>query len=257
MPAAQPRAIYDVKLAIPGYAGPLLRVRHCELGTVADVMPNTDDAGALPRVFDEDIAEFLGRSAAAVDVWYDQSGQGRHATQTDPERQPFLRHADGRLLLDFRHRRFLHLPPATVPYGGAPFAILVKHGVIDNPVGGIVGSGTYGVQNLANCVRRNGSQYVNYFWSNDLFTAEDTYAPGNVVAFTFSDRNERAAVVNGEVSATAYARQRFSSPENNTIGKTYGELEYLEGELEFVHITERFAPLAVSLETGEWSCSGF
>lgn len=238
MPATRPRAIYDVKRALPGYDGPLLRVRHCELNTVVDWCP--------------EMTTFLGKSAAAVEIWYDQSPHQRHAVQPIPSLQPFLRALDdGTAVVDFRPNRFLHLPAGTVPYGSAPFSILFKHGEIDNPIGGIIGSGQYGAPNLVNCVRRDWSRYVNYFWDNDLHTPIGTYTPGNVVAFTFAANGTRTAVINGDITATAHGA-RFSHPENNTIGKTYGENEYLNGELEFVHVTEEIAPLSVSFETGEW-----
>ena len=245
MPAAKPRAIYDVKRAIPGYVGPLLRVRHCELNMVADWSP--------------EMADFLGKSAAAVEVWYDQSGNARHAEQPDPALQPFLRVLpNGTPVVDFRVNRFLRLPPGTVPYGGAPFSILFKHGDIDNPIGGVIGSGVYGVKHLANAVRRDYSRYVNYFWDDDIKTPEGTYAAGNVVAFTYSAHNTRAAVVNGEVvTRNAAQTSRFSHPEDNTLGKSYGNNEYLNGDLEFVHITEEIAPLSVLFMTGEWVGGGF
>jgi hypothetical protein len=145
-----------------------------------------------------------------------------------------------------------------MPAGDAPFGIVFKHGAIDNVIGGVLGSGEYQAHNAANAVRRDSGGYVNYFWGNDLRTGPNTYRPGNVVAFVLSRQGQRhSAIVNGKLNASrTHVVGRFSSPFHATIGKTYGDNEYLNGTLHFLYILNEAMPREMLLATGVWRESG-
>jgi hypothetical protein len=160
-------------------------------------------------------------------------------------------------VVDFKYNRFLTLPDGTLPEGNAPYGVTFKHGDITNPTGGILGSGEYSSKNSANAIRRSGNKYVNYFWDNDLQSAENTYAPENVVSFLVSSKHKQVSAINGVVSTVKENATRFSSPINTTIGKTFGEKEYLNGELYFLYINEGAASQSVSIKTGKWEQSAF
>jgi len=218
--SACPRALFSTKRVIADYKGPLFRVTNFNS--------------------ERDIFDGFDVSMPMVSVWYDQSGENRHAIQPIHARRPMLVSS----LMDFKNNRFFMLPEKTIPAGDEPFTIMFKHWDIANPIGGIIGSGQYEAHNAVNAVRRNGDNYVNYFWGNDMHTQPQSFKEGNVVTFaikTKDHRTQHSAFVNGILSAT---RQdvigRYSSPINTTIGKTYSENEYLNGSLEFLYILDEF-----------------
>jgi hypothetical protein len=278
--AATPRAVYSTRLVNPEYgAAPLFLIRHTETQQRAEVCwihgepktcPVLDFNEQGPRENFTPLDAFLADASAFVETWYDQSGNGSHATQLDPSAQPFLRRSKSNPLanlinnsntfvVDFHATAFLRLPDGTVPYLDAPYTVLVKHGPIKNLTGGILGSGLYGSRNICNAFRRSGDNYVNYWWNNDAFSKQNTYAQNNIVAFSYN-RGKRNIYVNGEdktqcdpaENATGiFSGTRFSSPENNTLGVT-NTTEFLNGELEFLYILDNVSDTLVSLKTGTW-----
>jgi len=77
------------------------------------------------------LISWLDGATGHVSVWYDQSGAGHHATQTDPNLQPILDAANQ--LVDFSvqsGQAFMNLPDGTVPQM-TPYTVTVKHGVIN------------------------------------------------------------------------------------------------------------------------------
>ena len=245
-----PRAIFAVRKVIQNYQGPIFLVRPVFTSDPIEVI---DDKGTLRlKSNNKSLAELLQSTAYMVDTVFDQSGNGRHATQKDMFKQPYLAYTDGTFVIDFKYNRWLDLPDETIPAGDSPFTVMVKHGEITNPNGGILGSGEYECTSTANAIRRSGDRYVNYFWSNDLYTDRDTYKPGNVVSFIFTADKKHIAGINGAENRRRENVQRYGSPRNTTIGKTYGENEYLNGTLEFLYITDGVTPSMVSFDTGEW-----
>ena len=232
--SACPRAVFSTSRVIAEYRGPLFRVSS--------------------MTAERDIMEGFDTSMPMISVWYDQSGCGRHAIQPVHARRPMLLSN----LVDFKNNRFLMLPDKTIPAGDEPFTIMFKHWDIMNPVGGVIGSGEYNAHNAVNAIRRNGNNYVNYFWGNDMQTEANSFREGNVVTFaikTKDHRTQHSAFVNGILNAT---RQdvigRYSSPINTTIGKTYSENEYLNGSLEFLYVLDEFTEHRdVALDSGAWS----
>ena len=250
--AVVPRAVFSVKKEIESYDGPLFIVRPVFSDEKLEVL--ADANGELRFRNNQWNKHTLAQNAHLIDTWCDQSGAGRHARQADKFKQPYLALTeDGAVTVDFKYGRFLSLPDGTIPAGNAPFGVMFKHGEITNPTGGVIGSGVYGSQGATNAIRRSGNGYVNYFWSNDLHTEQGTYKKGNVVSFFLSAEGRHSAFINGAKDAFREGVQRYSAPTDTTIGKTYGEGEYLNGTLDFLYITEEPAPLGVVLQTGEWN----
>ena len=248
--ATTPRAVFAVKKVIPNYEGPIFLVRPV---FTSDPIEVDDDNGTLRlKTTGQKLEDLLLTTAYMIDTVFDQSGNGRHAKQADMFKQPYLAFTDGTFVIDFKYNRWLDLPDETIPAGDSPFTVLVKHGEITNPNGGIIGSGEYECTSTANAIRRSGDRYVNYFWSNDLYTDSDTYKPGNIVSFIFTADKKHVSAINGVENHRRENVQRYGSPRNTTIGKTYGENEYLNGTLEFLYITEGVTKCMVSFETGKW-----
>jgi hypothetical protein len=253
--AVTPRAVFSVKRAL-AYDGPLFIVRPVFSDEKCEVV--ADAAGELRFGNGALVKQTLMHNAFLVDTWCDQSGNGRHAHQEDKFKQPYLAVSEeGGFTVDFKYGRYLTLPDATLPAGDNPFSVVFKHGEINNLTGGVLGSGVYTSQGASNAIRRSGDGYVNYFWGNDLHTGRGTYAKGNVVSFMLTAGGRHTSAINGVPDASREGVQRYSAPLNTTIGKTYGENEFLNGTLDFLYITEGVSPMRVSLETGEWGVHGF
>lgn len=95
-------AAYSLRQLSRAYAGPIVRVRSTGYGSPeADFTADSIRDGAL--------ASFVGGgNDGYATVWYDQSGNGRHATQTTAAAQPkivsngiVLRDVDGKPRLEF------------------------------------------------------------------------------------------------------------------------------------------------------------
>ena len=75
------------------YSGPTVRIRRSNDGSTADFYANKQ--GSLGTSLDgggTSISQWLGGSQGYVVIWYDQSGQGRHATQSTSSSQPYFDH---------------------------------------------------------------------------------------------------------------------------------------------------------------------
>jgi surface protein len=74
-------AAYSVRKVVPGYTGPAVEIQSgsATLNIGFDSLGNLNTAS---------IVSFAGSGDAFVKTWYDQSGNGRHATPTSVSRQP-------------------------------------------------------------------------------------------------------------------------------------------------------------------------
>jgi hypothetical protein len=94
---------------------------------------------------------------------------------------------------------YLNLRSGTVPQN-TEYTVTVKHGVINNPIGGWLGGGN-GATNQANGFRRDTFfTYVNYWWGNDF--AAGSCEPGNTVTFKYDGSSMAYLYTNGEFTAS-------------------------------------------------------
>ncbi|MFN8777056.1 MAG: arabinofuranosidase catalytic domain-containing protein, partial [Flavobacteriales bacterium] len=77
------QAAYSVRRLASSYTGPALRVRRSSDNTTQDI--GFTASGDLDQAA---LLAFVGTSNGFVTIWYDQSGNARHATQTNTTRQP-------------------------------------------------------------------------------------------------------------------------------------------------------------------------
>jgi trimeric autotransporter adhesin len=75
-------AAYSLRRLYASYTGAAIRVRRSSDNAQRDI----GFIGEHLDVFA--LLVFVGNGSGFVTTWYDQSGNGRHATQTDPARQP-------------------------------------------------------------------------------------------------------------------------------------------------------------------------
>ena len=117
MPSEDVRAIYaSVRMNI-SYNGPTVRVRRNSDGETSDFFASEN--GTLGTGLNGSgtlLALWLNGANGTVSIWYDQSGLGRHANQTEPSSQPMIDPVNGRM--DFTAQggqSFFNLETGTIP----------------------------------------------------------------------------------------------------------------------------------------------
>jgi trimeric autotransporter adhesin len=78
-------AAYGLRRLYSLWTGAAIRVQRSSDNAQADIGFTAN--GDLDTVA---LLAFVGSGNGFITTWYDQSGNGRHATQTDPARQPRL-----------------------------------------------------------------------------------------------------------------------------------------------------------------------
>jgi hypothetical protein len=174
-----------------------------------------------------------------VTTWCDQTGGGKHATQSTTTIQPTMDITNRRII--FPATGFFNLPNGTVPFNNSAYTVTLKHGTLNSTSSGFLGSGSYGIAGATNAFRIVGTAYYNYWWGNDFVFG--TYTAGNVVTFTYDGTNTRTGYTNTIQSGTATGGSRVSTTVVNTIGVTNGN-EYLNGTMYFLFISNAIIPTA-------------
>lgn len=83
--SAAPSGAYSLRKLSCSYSGFAIRVRKSTTGTTQDIGFLTD--GTLDTAA---LKSFIGTANGTVSIWYDQSGNARHATQTTAANQPTI-----------------------------------------------------------------------------------------------------------------------------------------------------------------------
>lgn len=216
---SSPRAAYGMKLLFGAYDGPVFRVRRSSDSQLADVY--VDDTGMVTRVEDvslgapyitsgarsQALQSWLNGSTAYVITLYDQSGNARHATQSDPNKQPISTSGS----LDFRTSRYMDLPNGTVPTGST-YSFVAKVNSIDisQSTFGIVGGGNYQTDGEFNAVKFIGSRFVNTrsAASTDSVGASLQYPPAAMTSLTTTFSSSGVAR-NGSYTVTSSTTNEY------------------------------------------------
>ena len=81
--------VYSLRQVNPGYAGPIIQLRHGSTGEIRDFYGNTN-GNILVDASSNTFQSWITTATAFVPTWYDQSGRGMNATQTTQVNQPSL-----------------------------------------------------------------------------------------------------------------------------------------------------------------------
>lgn len=214
---------YGTRLLYSGYTGPVMKIRNGTSNATADFYADaTGNLGTAYLGSGTSLATWIGAAVAYVDTWYDQTGNGNHATQTTTTSQPVYNRTSK--YVDFgsgqttgqtaangsTDKIYFNLPPGTIPYNNASYTVTTKHGTI-NLANGIalygllgVGSTTSNSNNTTNNFSIHTSQnYHNWWYNNDVNTAANTYSANNTISFKYATNGTgagRAIYVNGTQS---------------------------------------------------------
>ena len=180
------------------YSGPTFSARRSSDNALADFYAHAD--GSYWTTSDnsgQQIAAWLNGAAAYCTKWHDQSGNGKHATQTVQSLQPIIDY--GNSVMDFTSNgSYFNLVSGTIPQVVA-YTVTVNHGAINNNNGGWLGGGVTS-KNLCNSFRRQDAAYLNYWWSNDF--SAGVYAAGNTITFKYDGNH----LLQCTFTATAYSQ---------------------------------------------------
>src|SRR4029079_16876281 len=147
--------------------------------------------------------QLFAGNVAYVDTWYDQSGNGFHATQTTLASQPSFDYGQG--LIDFRvANSFLNMGSASsgpIPSGDSSYTYVFKHGIWPGQNNNTLFSGgSASVKAMSGIANSAGTYTDNWYAAGDYNFG--TVAPGNTAVSKY-DGTTRSGYVNGVAAATA------------------------------------------------------
>jgi hypothetical protein len=259
---------YGTRVLYSGYTGPVMNIRNGTGNATLDFY--ADAAGNLGTAFlgkGTSLATWLNGGTAYVTIWYDQTGNANHATQTTTTLQPVYNQTNkyvdfGATTTGGQAGAYFNLPPGTVPYNNSSYTVVTKHGTL-NTVGsssgfsiGILGAGL-GATNLQNNsfgISNGNRNYTNWWYNNDANSA-GVYVPNNVVTFTYlsnSTGSTRAIFLNGTTSAVSITgntlTQNISPASPHYLGTNQidgvGVSSALNGPLYYMYIAPSVLPTA-------------
>jgi hypothetical protein len=226
------RGVYSCRRVNIFYTGPTFNIRRGSDNVTQDFYANGNgDLGTAVGATGQSLAEWLGGAIPYVYYWYDQSGQGRHASQGTQASQPIYRAASKRV--DFNPSLFLNLPNGTVPMQ-TTYTVTMRHGYASNTGGGLLGAGGTNATNYTNNFRLDGSNgYWNYWYFNDVGAGSAVYRPENTVTFRYDGPTTAGTtyVFLNSVQINSGARSGWlGTAGNEAIGKTTVN-EYFNGTI--------------------------
>jgi hypothetical protein len=80
--------IYSTRLVDTNYTGPLIKVRRSSDDATLDIYPVIQLHKQESTIDETALLAFVGAGSGFIDTWYDQSGNGRNATQATTTNQP-------------------------------------------------------------------------------------------------------------------------------------------------------------------------
>ncbi len=128
------RSIFATYLVDSTYSGPCIKIRRSSDSLTSDFYFDAiGNAGTALRATGTSFVSWIGSSDAFVTVWYDQSSNANHATQTTTSYQPRFMYFNG--YIDFFSPQYLNIPATTIPCSaGSNYGIYTRVGTIN--VGG-------------------------------------------------------------------------------------------------------------------------
>lgn len=225
------RGIYSCRRINTNYTGATFNIRRGSDNVTLDFYANGNgDLGTAVGATGQSLSEWLGMALPYVATWYDQSGQGRHATQATTGSQPIYRAASKRV--DFNPTLFLNLPNGTVPMQ-TTYTVLMRHGYAANTGGGILGAGTNATSQTNNFRLDATNGYWNYWYFNDVSTGGGAPRPENMITFRYDGPTTAGTTycfLNSSQTNSGARSGWSGAAGNEAIGRTTAG-EYLNGTI--------------------------
>jgi hypothetical protein len=232
---------FGVKVLLSNYDGPIFRIR--KNNTFVDFYADEKgNIGTLKFGEGTTLINWLNGAEARIVIWYDQTGNLNHATQTDNNAQPIYDLTNKCLI--FPQNCFFNLPKGAFPFGDSEYTYTFKCS-IGNERGGVFGGGSM-TYNQVNAFRREINGYHHYWYNVDL-PAPVGYSDDTIITTQYSkSTNKRYIYKNGILVASNDSKNRQQTNINNYIGKTGfdGNRECMNGKLYYIYIL----PICVSYD---------
>lgn len=133
---------YSLRRVLTSYTGPVINLRRSADNVTVNVF--SDRIGTLLLEDSTPVSTWLGASTGFITTWYDQSGNGRHATQNVTGSQPSLNITN--LQVDFASpaNSFLEIAsPGCIPTSDGLYTCVLRHGTLSGAsLGTFFGSGS-------------------------------------------------------------------------------------------------------------------
>ena len=177
---------YGVRLLYSRYSGPILTIRRSADSVSANFYADT--SGNLGTGFNgsgTSLNSWLNSSLAYVSQWWDQTGNGNHATQSTTSAQPVYNTYYNNIdfsVYNTGANAWFNIPNGAFPYGTSKYSYIFKHGVINNNLQGTVYSGGNASPSTLPFSAQGGLFGFNYtgyrdvWWNNDVLTNSNTNA---------------------------------------------------------------------------------
>ena len=220
------RGLYSLQRLYGNYTGPTFKARRAVDDVEADFFCGVNLAVSECTTYNRTttLLQWAGPSGVYMTTWYDQSGSGRHATQTTAASQPLVVIPDN--VIKFTPTaptyHWLDIPDNTIPTNSpnAPYTLAARHYTITATDCIIFSGNPAGALNTWNVLRAQTSPAVGYendWYSNDYLFGS-TLTSGNVIVVTY-DGTTRSGFINGVASPTSPSTGYTSSPGGQTIGR--------------------------------------
>ena len=228
------RGIYSCRRINTNYTGPTFNIRRGSDNVTQDFYANGNgDLGTTLGATGQSLPEWLGMSLPYVATWYDQSGQGRHATQGTTANQPIYRAGSKRVYFS-GSPVFLNLPSGTVPMN-ISYTFIARHGFNENSGGGIIGAGGNGnnTSQVNNFRLDGGNGYWNYWWGNDSGPNANVLKAENTVVVRYDGPTTSGTTfwfINGNAYGSSVRSGFNGFAGNEAIGRTTAS-EFFQGPM--------------------------
>lgn len=231
---------FGVRLLYSGYNGPVMRIRNnATTPTFADFYSDTlGNLGTGINGTGISLSTWLSNNSATVayvHTWYDQTGNGNHATQTTNASQPVYNQTSkyvdfGNTTSGGNNNAFMTLPNSAYPYQNSAYSYVFKHGTVKNSVGTVFFGGTSNLQYKSSFIRGDYGKYRDCWWSSDYNTPAGTVLENTVLTTTYdglsSGISSRKCYLNGTSAtltvADATTNIRYQPNGPNYIGSIRG-----------------------------------
>lgn len=230
------RGIYACWRVQENYTGPVMAIRRGSDNTTANFYD--DGNGSMVTATGIHVSRWLSGASAFVTIWYDQSGQDRHATQTTVASQPVYNPVTKNIVFDGSNDCFA-LPNNTIPSGNTSYTVLARHDFVDNSsqICGFISAGT-NVNNQAFSLHLSNvaiAGYQHIWWANDLNSG--AYVKGNVVTAHYDNAVGKTTFINGVQTGSQGGTARNTLSTNNFIGVLqFQGSTNLKGELKCIYV---------------------
>jgi hypothetical protein len=220
-----------------GYTGPTIQIKNGPSGTPTDFYP-ADTSGNLVTAGGQTLTSFLNSQIAYVTKWYDQTGNGNHATiynttklavyDTVNKRVDFSGNA---LIGTTTHDgAFFTLPNGAFPYGSGDYSYVYKIGTIPSGIRILYSAGVYGaftpVRSMTVGINWGATAgALDSWYSNNYFIPQNTFSNNCVVSTTYATNEARTRkyyINNNTTTATASGSGSITNKDIDCSGNALG-----------------------------------